>query len=89
MRKAGEDEAYQAMAKKMNELAAQQEGYLGMEHAREDIGITISYWRDLDAIRKWKDNADHQLAQQLGREKWYSWYKVRIAFIESEYQFSE
>ena len=75
------------MATKMIELALQQPGFLGVESAREDIGITVSYWRDLDAIKTWKAQVDHQLAQKLGREIWYSSYKVRIAKVERDYQF--
>jgi len=71
----------------MIELALQQPGFLGVESAREDIGITVSYWRDLDAIKTWKAQVDHQLAQKLGREIWYSSYKVRIAKVERDYQF--
>jgi heme-degrading monooxygenase HmoA len=48
------------MAERMAELAAQQPGYLGMESAREGLGITVSYWESLEAIRNWKQNAEHQ-----------------------------
>jgi heme-degrading monooxygenase HmoA len=42
------------MAGKMVELASQQEGFLGVESARyEEIGITVSYWESIDAIKKW------------------------------------
>ena len=57
----------------MDELAAQCDGFLGVESVRElgGRGITVSYWRDETAIRAWKRHAEHQLVQQLGREKWY------------------
>ncbi len=38
------DNGYAEMADRMAELAAQQPGYLGMESAREGLGITVSYW---------------------------------------------
>jgi heme-degrading monooxygenase HmoA len=78
---------YAAMADAMDELAKQQEGYLGIESARNEVGITVSYWASLDAIRNWKANADHQTAQKYGREKWYSGYKVRICKVERDYGF--
>jgi len=80
-------EGYSEMAKEMHELAKIQPGYLGFESAREELGITISYWESKEAIKNWKANLDHQVAQKLGREKWYSWYKVRICKIEREYEF--
>ncbi|MGB1032991.1 MAG: antibiotic biosynthesis monooxygenase family protein, partial [Flavobacteriales bacterium] len=45
------DDNYADMANKMVELAKEQDGYLGIEYAREGVGITVSYWRDLDAIK--------------------------------------
>ena len=79
------DEGYGDMADKMVALAAQQPGFLGVESAREDLGITVSYWKDLDSIRAWKANAEHQVAQQLGHEKWYAAFKTRIAKVERDY----
>ncbi|MBN7812003.1 antibiotic biosynthesis monooxygenase [Algoriphagus sp. H41] len=81
------DEGYAEMAGEMVRLAEQQAGYLGHESVREGLGITISYWTDTEAIRKWKANTDHLLAQQYGREKWYSAYKTRIALVERDYGF--
>jgi heme-degrading monooxygenase HmoA len=80
-----EDEGYAAMSDKMVELAKQQPGYLGYESAHEELGITISYWDSLESIRNWKMNVDHQLAQKMGKEKWYSDYKTRVCKVERDY----
>lgn len=79
------DNGYGDMAERMAEFAAQQPGYLGMESAREGLGITVSYWASLEAIRNWKQHAEHQEAQRLGRQQWYSSFRVRIAKVEREY----
>lgn len=76
---------YAETAREMEKLAAQQPGFLGMETARETIGITVSYWRDLTSIKNWKANLQHLQAQKRGREQWYAQYKVRIAKVEREY----
>lgn len=81
------DRGYAAMSEKMVELAGVQPGFLGVETAREEVGITVSYWTDLESIRNWKQNVDHREAQRLGREKWYSSYKLRIAKVERDYAF--
>ncbi|MBL4663943.1 MAG: antibiotic biosynthesis monooxygenase [Flavobacteriaceae bacterium] len=80
-------EGYSEMAQSMENLAKQQPGYLGFEHAREKMGIAISYWESLDAIANWKANLDHLDAQRLGKEHWYEWYKTRICRVEREYEF--
>jgi heme-degrading monooxygenase HmoA len=79
------DHGYAAMAKKMFDLAARQPGYLGVETAREELGISISYWTDLKSIRRWKADLAHRDAQRRGREVWYSGYRVRICRVEREY----
>ncbi|MDQ3110192.1 MAG: antibiotic biosynthesis monooxygenase [Bacteroidota bacterium] len=75
------------VAERMAELAQQQAGYLGHESARNETGITVSYWKDLESIRSWKMNTEHLFAQKKGREEFYSAYKVRIAKVEREYGF--
>lgn len=83
------DENYAEMATKMETLAKQQPGFLGVESARNEIGITVSYWESLEAIANWKQNLDHLDAQFLGRQKWYENYTVRIAKVEKEYSFEK
>ncbi|WP_047548711.1 antibiotic biosynthesis monooxygenase family protein [Psychroserpens sp. Hel_I_66] len=80
-------EGYTEMAIQMEHLAKKQKGFLGMESARNDIGITVSYWESLEAIKNWKQQTDHLVAQQKGRTNWYHWYKVRICKVEREYEF--
>ena len=85
LRTALDDAGYGAMAERMDALAAQQPGYLGIESAREGLGITVSYWRDLESIRAWKAHAEHLQAQQTGRNTWYTDYKTRICKVERDY----
>ena len=81
-------EGYSEMAQKMEDLAKTQSGFLGIDSAREGVGITVSYWESLEAIKTWKQNAEHLVAQQKGREQWYSWYNTRICKVEREYEFN-
>jgi heme-degrading monooxygenase HmoA len=76
--------AYSDMAAKMEALAATQPGYLGVESARDGLGITVSYWESLEAIAAWKRNAAHQIAQKRGREAWYAAFKLRVAKVERD-----
>ena len=78
---------YEEMAVEMVRLAEQQPGYLGQESARNGLGITISYWKSLEAIKTWKANTDHLIAQKFGRDIWYAAYKARIALVERDYGF--
>ena len=79
------ENGYEVMAQRMVELATEQPGFLGVESAREEVGITVSYWRDPDSIAAWKRHAEHQIAQERGKQDWYSAYKTRICKVEREY----
>ena len=77
------DQGYADTARRMVELARRQPGFLGVDSARDDeLGITVSYWRDLESIRAWKEQAEHREAQRLGRERWYRCFTLRVARVE-------
>lgn len=87
---ATDERAYAETADRMMELAANQNGYLGIESVRDSdgTGITVSYWRDEESIQSWYRNAEHQEAQRAGKEKWYDAFHVRIARVERQYSFA-
>ena len=83
------DNGYSDMADKMIDLASRQDGFLEVESAREELGITVSYWRDLESIKKWKENTKHTIAREKGKTDWYKFFKVRIAKVERNYEFEK
>ncbi len=84
-----DENMYQIIADRMVTLAQQQRGFLGVESVRGDdgVGITVSYWRDHEAISNWRNNLEHLAAQQMGRKEFYDWYHVRVAEIVSHRTF--
>ena len=83
-------EGYSSMADRMVALAREQEGFIDVESASrtsDGFGITVSYWRDLESIRKWKSVSEHAAAQKMGRDAFYRSYKLRIARVERDYGF--
>ena len=84
---ADDAEGYSTMADRMVELAREQEGFIDVESAArtsEGFGITVSYWKDLESIRRWKAQSEHAAAQRMGRDAFYRRYKLRIARVERE-----
>jgi heme-degrading monooxygenase HmoA len=83
------DDMYEITADRMVTLAQQQPGFLGVESVRGDdgIGITVSYWTGRDAITQWRGHAEHMVAQAMGRQEFYDWYRIRIAEVVSERAF--
>ena len=82
------DNGYNDMADRMVELVRQQEGFLGFESAREEVGITVSYWRDLESIARWKARMEHRIAQKRGQAEWYVRYTIRVAKVEKAWEFN-
>lgn len=82
------DNGYLEMSQLIETLAKKQPGFIAMESAKSEIGITISYWEHLEDIHQWKQQSDHIIAQQKGRTDWYTWYRVRICKVERDYQFN-
>jgi heme-degrading monooxygenase HmoA len=82
------DDGYDRTAMRMIELAETMPGFLGVESARsgDKLGITVSYWRDEEAIRAWREHAEHRLAQDKGKAVWYEDYFLRIAKVERAYR---
>jgi heme-degrading monooxygenase HmoA len=80
---------YYKTAGRMEELAKLEKGFLGIESAQSEIGITVSYWKSLDAILKWKNNVEHSLAREKGKSIWYKNFKVRIGKVERDYEFEK
>ena len=83
------DNDYAAMADKMVSLAEKQPGFLGIESARNAVGITVSYWDSLQAIKNWKSHIEHTVVREKGRSEWYEQFKVRIGKVERDYGFEK
>ena len=87
--KSENDEGYEEMANKMVDLASIQDGFLGVESARNELGITVSYWKDMESIKKWKEHGEHSFAREKGRAIWYKDFATRIAKVERDYFFEK
>ena len=78
------DNGYVATADRMVEIAQTMPGFLGVESARDGLGITVCYWDSLASIAAWKAQAEHQEAQRRGKTQWYASYRTRIAKVERD-----
>lgn len=81
-------EGYSEMAAQMQEIAKTMPGYIGIESTRDVDGfaITVSYWESEEAIKGWREQANHQIAKKVGRERWYDHFVLRVAKVERQYK---
>ncbi|MEV7982986.1 antibiotic biosynthesis monooxygenase [Streptomyces sp. NPDC086519] len=75
---------------RMEELVKDIPGYLGMDHAQTPggLGITVGYFRDADALARWRTDAEHRAAQKRGRAEWYESYTLHVAKVERSHGFT-
>lgn len=75
---------YEFTFNKMMDLAKKIDGFIGMESARSELGISVSYWSSVDAVKEWQKNSDHLIAKKIGKEKFYKSYALRIARVRRD-----
>jgi heme-degrading monooxygenase HmoA len=78
---------YDRAAKQMMDAVTSQEGFVAAYSARNEdgVGITNSYWTNLEAISQWKSEKAHQAIQAKGKTTWYSWYQLQVTQILRSY----
>ena len=77
-----ERDGYDEMSARMLELAQKEKGFLGIESAHGEIGLSVTYWASLEDIARWKSHAEHKIAQAKGFETWYRAFATRVAKVE-------
>ncbi|GHF93073.1 antibiotic biosynthesis monooxygenase family protein [Streptomyces filamentosus] len=82
-------EGYAETAAELRDRVVRIPGFLGYEAARTPggIGITVAYFRDLEALDAWRLDTAHAAAKAHGREHWYEAYSVHIGKVERSYGF--
>ncbi len=85
-----QDDDYMPTALRMSDKAIAEYGCTEFLFANSPDGeeIALSYWPDEASILRWKQDPEHQAAQERGRSLWYSSYVVQVATIHREYGFT-
>ena len=89
-RKLDDGSQYAEWSEKMEILVKSLGGYekhFGFRDPDTRDGVTISYFKSLEAISLWKNLVDHRKAQEFGREKFYEEYSVQVCEILRDYKF--
>ena len=77
----------------MNDRVKTVDGFLGEEACRslfdEEMFVSISYWRDYDALLTWRNDPEHKETQQLGKDKFFTWYEIQILESQREYSWQK
>jgi heme-degrading monooxygenase HmoA len=80
------DAEYSAMAARLRALAMEKYGCVEFFALTEgDQEVAISYWESETQIRQWKQDAEHLVAQENGRNRWYRSYRVEVVEMVRSY----
>lgn len=84
---AGDD--YAVMANEMLERARTMKGFIDFKSFSADDGehLSVIRWESQETLRGWTDDLRHVVAQRLGREKWYEYFRVEVADVVRSYGF--
>ena len=83
-------EGYSDKAAEMDELARGFDGFVDVKSFVADDGerLTVVWWRDEESLAKWRTDLRHRSAQQQGRAQWYEYYKMDVATVLRQADFS-
>lgn len=80
---------YLAMAALLAPLLAEIDGFISIERFQslnqpENI-LSLSFWRDEEAVQRWRNTEEHRAAQSQGRAAIFADYRLRIAAVVRDY----
>jgi heme-degrading monooxygenase HmoA len=85
----GVRDEYVALVDRMNAIARTMPGYISHKGFFADDGerVTIVEFEHEEGMRAWRSNKEHQAAQKLAHEKYYTEYSVQVCTLDRESKF--
>jgi heme-degrading monooxygenase HmoA len=87
----GMRDAYLSIAAELKPLVEGIDGFLGIERfeslATPGKLLSLSWWRDEEAVRAWREMEEHRAAQRAGKERLFASYRLRVAHVVRDYGF--
>ncbi len=80
---------YQTMNDELQSLVRQNPGFVDVKSftAADGERLTVVWWRDEESLAEWRNLMRHREAQNMGRQKWYEYYKIDVATINRSKNF--
>ncbi|MCE9839504.1 antibiotic biosynthesis monooxygenase [Proteus sp. G2618] len=89
--KPGKQDRYLSLATDLKPLLKDIEGFISIERfqslSTEGNLLSLSWWKNEEAVLQWKKNILHKSAQQEGRESIFNFYKISMVSLMREYSF--
>lgn len=89
----GRKQEYLELAASLRDELEKQDGFISIERfaslSNEGKVLSLSYWRDEEAVKRWRQFEGHRLAQARGRNGVFADYRLRVASVLRDYGMSE
>ncbi|UVK39585.1 antibiotic biosynthesis monooxygenase [Mesorhizobium sp. AR10] len=90
---AGKRDAYLGIAAALRPLLDGIDGFISIERFQSLVDpnriLSLSFWRDEEAVRAWRNTEEHRQAQKAGRGGIFAGYRLRIAHVVRDYSLTE
>lgn len=85
----GQQGAYMCAAAALKPLLEQVDGFISIERfeSLSNPGklLSLSFWRDEEAVARWRQVEAHRATQQAGRDHIFADYRLRVAAVVRGY----
>jgi heme-degrading monooxygenase HmoA len=79
---------YEELGARMGEIVGAMPGFLGMDYAPTEGGeLLVARFDSHEALDAWREEPEHKIAQQLGRERFFAHYKIEVCEVVRSYEF--
>ncbi|MBW8910265.1 MAG: antibiotic biosynthesis monooxygenase [Mesorhizobium sp.] len=89
----GKRDAYLGIAAELRPLLDGIDGFISIERFQSLVDpkrvLSLSFWRDEEAVKAWRNTEEHRQAQQAGRGGIFAGYRLRIAHVVRDYGLTE
>ena len=89
----GREQDYFDLAGKLRPQLEAIDGFISVERFRSvsDEGkyVSLSFWRDEQAVRSWREHAEHRIAQAQGKKTIIADFRIRVAEVVRDYTLAD
>ena len=89
MRPGSDLAALERLGARMYELATQMPGFISYKDftAADGESVSLVEFESVDTLLAWREHPEHQEAQRLGREQFFTEYRIQIGTPSRTYRF--
>jgi len=89
----GRDQDYFDLAGSLRSELEAVDGFISVERfqsvSSEGKYVSLSFWRDEEAVKTWREHAEHRIAQALGKKSIIADFRIRVAEVIRDYTLAD